>query len=102
MVVNLDPYCFKLLLENIRRRLSSVSGDYYTAHIQSLFFVYAYKSDDILIVSDAEVVSDLVAFYVGSIYRYDHLSLVCKLEKHLKLTVRSESWKDSGCVIVIE
>ena len=101
-MVNLDADCLKLLLEHIRRRLSSVSGDYHTAHIQSLFFVYAYKSDDILIVSDAEVVSDLVALYVGSIYRYDHLSLICKLEEHLKLTVRCKSREDSGCVIVVK
>ena len=46
--------------------------------------------------------SDLVALYVGSVDGNDHLSLICKLEKHLQLTVRCESRKDPGCVVVIE
>ena len=56
----------------------------------------------VMMLTDAEVVSDLVALYVGSIDGNDHLSLICKLEEHLKLTVRCKSWKDSGCVIVVK
>ena len=60
------------------------------------------QTENILIVSDAEVAPHLVFLYIESTDDLHDFSTVSKLHKHLELAVRMEARKDSRRMVVIE
>ena len=78
-MVDLDADRFQFLLENIGGWLSGISCDNHAADVQPFLFIYVDQTDNILIVCDSQIVTDLIALDISGVDRDDHFCLICKL-----------------------
>ena len=93
---------FQLLPEKVGGRLTGVAGNDHAADIQPFLLIYIDQSEYILIIGDAEVMPDLIPLDIGSIDGNDHFCLIGELKKHLQLTVRCKTRKNTGGMVIIQ
>ena len=102
MVIYIDRTAGKLLFKMPDASGSGVFGDDNTADEQSHGAVFLYQTEDIQIVSDTQILTDLTMLNVFRADHHDHLNLVSKLKKHLKLTVTMKTRKHPGSMHVVQ
>ena len=95
MKICFHSQAFKSFAENICRCLSCVLGNYNTANIKSGFSESVDKSENISIISNAQISSDLIFNYIVSVDYNNYLCFVSHVQKHFYFAVRLKSRKNS-------
>ena len=102
MIINLNIQSLQLILEAFDGFLASVLRNNNAAYIQALSAVSLHQTQHVQIIGQAEVMTHLVIFNIVGIYGNNHFCLVCQLQEHLQLTVRSKARQHAGSMIIIE
>ena len=102
MAVHLDVAVLQLGLELVGAVLAAVLGDDNASHIEALVPEFLNKTEDILVVGDAQVMADLVLFDVSRIDGNEDFGLVSHLKEHTELAVRCKAGQDPGGVVVVK
>jgi len=102
VAVHLEAQGLGLPLELVGGSLPVVAGDDYPAHRDPPVVEGVHQPEGLHVVSDAEVLADLVVDYVLGADRYYRLGLVPELHEHPDLAVRHESRKHPGRMVVVE
>ena len=77
-------------------------SDDQTADVDPSVGEHVHEPENLRIVSDAEILAYLLLDDILSIDHNYGLSVLTELHQHPDLTVRHESGKNTGCVIIIE
>ena len=102
MPVYLQSQGLEFLLIDNGGRLIGKSCEHYAADKEAVARKGVHETQQILVISDAEVASDLVLLYIRRIDRHDDLSLILELAEHSDLGVGFKPGKHSGGVIIVE
>ncbi len=102
MMIHLDAESLETLLKGVRSRLTVVSCENNAAYIEPYLGEYVKEADNVDVVCNAKVASDLVLLDVVGVDDNDYLRIVLQLEQHLELTVGLEAGQDSRSVIIVK
>ena len=102
MAVYFDVTVLQLGFELVGAALAAVLGDDNASHIEALVPELLNQTEYILVVSDAQVMADLVLFDVSRIDGNEDFGLVSHLKEHTKLAVRCKAGQDPGGVVVVK
>ena len=72
------------------------------ADIETYVLELSAKAQNVLVICDSEVSTDLILFNVLRTDHYDDFCLILKLLEHVKLAVRLEAWQYTAGMIVVE
>ena len=102
VAVDAEAQVLGLPLEGVGGRLPVVLGDDQAAHADAAVGEGVHQPQDLLVVSDADVLADLVLDDVLGVDDDDGLRLTAELHQHADLAVRHEPGQDPGRVVVVE
>ena len=102
MVIDPDPKALQLICEDLRRGLGFISCQHHAAHVKTDASECVDKAQNVKVIGDTKVTSDLILFDIGRVDDNDHLSVVLELKQHLKLTVRLETRQYPACMIIVK
>ena len=102
MDIYFDAEALQSGLEQIGGRLSCVLGNDNASHIQPGIHVGIPQAEYVGIVCDPKVAPYFILFYILRTDGNDNLRLIGKLLQHPELTVRTESRKYSGSMIIVK
>ena len=102
MMIHLDAESLETLLKGVRSRLTVVSCENNAAYIEPYLGEYVKEADNVDVVCNAKVASDLVLLDVVGVDDNNYLRIVLQLKEHLELTVGLEAGQDSRSVIIVK
>ena len=102
MTVDLDAEGLELLLVSDRTLLPIEAGEHDGAHIEAIAAERIDETQDIHIVGDTEIPTDLVLLDVAGIDDDHNLRVILQLTQHTDLTIRLKARKHTGCMVIIE
>ncbi len=102
MAVDLQAQGLGLLLQLVGGRLSCILGDDQTADVYAAVGEGIDEPEHLGVVSDPDVLADLVLDDVLGVDDDDGLRLGAEFHEHPDLGIGHETGEDAGCVVVIE
>ena len=92
MVIDLDAHVFEALAIEVGRLLSVVVGDDNAADVESAVDELGAQSQYVLVIGDAEILSDLVLLDVEGTDDDEYLGVAGQLLQHVQFAVGLEAW----------
>jgi hypothetical protein len=102
MEIGADAELLEPLAEGVRSTLAVILGDDDAADIQADCGKSVDLAENLLIVGDAEIATDLVFFDVAGIDDNDDLGLILELRQHPDLGIRLESRQPAGGMGIVK
>ena len=93
---------FETLFEKVSTFLTCVSCDAHASYIKTASGKLINKTENIFVISDAQVTAHFVFVDVCSTDNNDDFSLITELHKHTELAVRFKTRKNTGCMVVVK
>ena len=93
---------FETLFEKVSTFLTCVSCDTHASYIKTASGKLINKTENIFVISDAQVTAHFVFVDVCSTDNNDDFSLITELHKHTELAVRFKSRKNTGSVVIVK
>ena len=102
MAIYLEAKSLQFLLVCYGIRLVFKAGEHHAADIKTIAAEGVYQTQDVHIVSDAQITAALALFDVVSVDGDDDFRLVLELEEHPNLVVRGKARQYAAGVIIVK